>query len=126
MDLSVVTSIVLTFMIHIDDGFSLSHCCHVQVQCPNYLTLNQEKPVNDLEFCENLETTEAQIEGGQTFFVFNSAIGAFKFPITGRPFGGKVADALIRALGTDTLLVVNKPQPVLQIGFQFVGSATQA
>jgi hypothetical protein len=91
-------------MIYLDDGFSLSHYFDVQVQCSNYLTLNQEKPVNDLEFCENLETSEAAIEGGRTDLFINSPLlkQPITFQLTGNPpvpGGGAVSAILISILG---------------------------
>jgi hypothetical protein len=83
-------------------------------QCPNYPTLNQEKIVNDLEFCENLETSEAQIEGGKAVSIFFSSpllSTPFMFSISGKkptPAGAFVAELLTKIFGP-TVTIVDKP-----------------
>jgi hypothetical protein len=76
--------------------------------------------VNDLEFCENLNTVEAQLEGGQTNLVIKSPLLAqdLSFQITRSPFNGAISKLLIGLFGTDTVLAVNKPK--FMLGFQFI------
>jgi hypothetical protein len=89
-------------------------------QCPNYLTLNQEKIVNDLEFCENLNTVEAQLEGGQTDLIINGT----PLQLTGQtpvPGGGEVSAILIAILGNYVPLFTSKNSN-FTVGLRFTQS----
>jgi hypothetical protein len=74
--------------------------------------------VNDLEFCEDLETLEAQIEGGQTNLVITSPFFNLDLPITGSPFNGALSKLLIGFFGKNLVNVVDKPK--FQLGFKFI------
>jgi hypothetical protein len=80
--------------------------------------------VNDLEFCENLETSEAAIEGGRTDFFISSPLLAkpISFQLTGNPpvkGGGAVSAILISILGN--VVPVFKSEQ-FTLGFKFTQS----
>jgi hypothetical protein len=80
--------------------------------------------VNDLEFCENLETSEAAIEGGRTDFFISSPFlkQTIKLQLTGNPpvpGGGAVSAILIGILGKVVPVFTSKE---FALGFEFTQS----
>jgi hypothetical protein len=79
---------------------------------------SQEQFVNDLEFCEDLESTETQIEGSGTALVFSSPLFGAKplvFNITGGPGqplvpGGGAVSAILIGIFGNFLPIVNTPK----------------
>jgi hypothetical protein len=80
--------------------------------------------VNDLEFCEDLESTETQIEGSGTALVLSSPLLAkpIVFNITGGPGqplvkGGGAVSAILIGIFGNFLPIINTPK--LTFGVKF-------
>jgi hypothetical protein len=86
-----------------------------------------ESPMATQEFLQDLTDDEAQsIQGGAANERTDLSINIFgirlqPIQLTGTPFGGAVADVLIRVLGTNTVPLTPAGSPV-SLAFIFTGS----
>jgi hypothetical protein len=85
--------------------------------------------VNDLEFCENLEATETEIEGsGTAIYISSPLLGAkpLTFNITGGPGqapvpGGGAVSAILIGIFGNILPIINTPK----LGFGLIFTQSQ-